>query len=509
MARLDRQQSAKELAQVAACIGREFDAESLHAISSLDAPALKDALDQLCEAEVISRRGIEPVMSYRFRHGLLCDAAYQSLLKAKRRLIHGRIVEFLAARPSSAPEIMAQHAYEAGLQEKAVDGLRTAASRALKQSAFAETVALTTKAVAWIEALPESDSKLAAETRLQIMLAWALIPHVGYSAARTTNAFSRAAELAREAEDRSRLVSALTGQVVVMMTRGDHALLASIADELQRIGDEADSDFVRFYSVMARGYQSMLRGDIEKGRHEIREAKALYDDEHERRGLRAGYPMWDCLSWWEGIGAWLAGDIAVADHLGRSVEKALSHDDLALSAFARCWVPVFHSLLALANQDLDLGLRLAQHALDLSNEHKIPSYVPWCKYVMAVHTMAHGEIESALEEFAAADALAAELEFGWAQPTFRTEFAKALLARGRVEEARQFCQEATEAISRTKELWWQPELLRTKGDVYLAEHKTDEAEAAYLKAIEVAQQQGARSWELRAETSLAELRKQR
>ena len=114
-----------------------------------------------------------------------------------------------------------------------------------------------------------------------------------------------------------------------------------------------------------------------------------------------------------------------------------------------------------------------------------------------------------MEEFAAADALAAELEFGWAQPTFRTEFAKALLARGRVEEARQFCEEAAEAISRTGEYWWQPEVLRTAGDVYLAERKTDEAEAAYLKAIEVAQQQGARSWELRAETSLAQLRQQR
>ena len=216
--------------------------------------------------------------------------------------------------------------------------------------------------------------------------------------------------------------------------------------------------------------------------------------------------MWDCLCWWEGIGAWLAGDVAIASAMSDSLEKEIRDDDLARSVFARCWAPAFLSLLALASQDLNRALRLAQHTLDLSNEHKIPSYVAWCKYVIAVHTVAHGDVELALEELAEADRLAAELEFGYAQPTFRIEFAKALLARGRVQEARQICREAAEAIARTGESWWEPELQRTEGDVYLAEHEAEEAEAAYLRAIELARKQGARSWELRAEASLAQLR---
>ncbi len=104
---------------------------------------------------------------------------------------------------------------------------------------------------------------------------------------------------------------ALTGHALVMMTRGDHAHLASIADEMMRIGDEVGSDFLRFYGVMTQGFTRMIRGDLETGRRYMSEAKALYVDDHERRALRAGYPMWDCLCWWEGIGAWLAGDVAI------------------------------------------------------------------------------------------------------------------------------------------------------------------------------------------------------
>ncbi len=178
------------------------------------------------------------------------------------------------------------------------------------------------------------------------MLAWALIPHVGYSAARTTNAFTRAVELSRKTGNRSRLMFALSGQAVVMMTRGDHAQLASIADDLERIGSETDNDFVWFYGVLARGYELLLRANIEQGQQNLREAKALHSDEHERQGLRAGYPLWDCLLWWEGMGAWLAGDMEVADALRDSIDNALSHEDLTLSPFTRCWVPMFHTLLA-------------------------------------------------------------------------------------------------------------------------------------------------------------------
>ena len=510
MARLDRQQSAKELAQVAACMGREFDAASLRAISSFDAPALKDALDKLCAAEVILRRGVEPDMSYRFRHALLCDAAYQSLLKAKRKDIHGHIVKFLESRPSSEPEIVARHAYQAGMIEKAVDCLRTAASRYFAQSAYREAGAHAEKALKWIQELPESDERLVVEAKLQVMLAYALIPHEGYSSRRTTEAFDRATNIALMAGDVSISAPALTGKALVRMTRGDHQDLASSADELERICNDDGRDYMRFYGVMTQGYAHTLRGEIDVGRRYMGEAKGLYIDDHERRGLRAGYPMWVCLTWWGQMGAWLAGDSSSTDAISESIElAALGEHDVALPAFARCWSPTFYTFLALGRGDVELAHRLATRALGLATEHNIPSYVGWCTGVIAIHEMAHGEVERAFEQFAAASARAAEMEFGWGLPTFRIEFAKAALGRGKVEEARELCQGAAEAVSTTGELWWQPEVLRVEGDVCLAEANRDGAEAAYRKAIEVAQQHGAGTWERRAKASLAELKERR
>jgi class 3 adenylate cyclase/tetratricopeptide (TPR) repeat protein len=506
MARLDRQPSAKEVAQVAACMGREFDTESLRAITGFGDATLTGALDQLCEVEVVSRRGFAPNMSYRFRHALLCDAAYQSLLKARRREIHGRIVEFLELRPSSEPEIVAQHAYQAGLVEKAVGYMRTAASRDFEQSAYREAAAHAARALRWIVELPESDARLVSEAKLQVMQAYSLIPHEGYSSPRTTNAFDRAADIALMTGKVSISASALTGKALVRMTRGDHQHLASCADELERVCNEDGRDYVRFYGAMVKGLTHTLRGEIETGRRLLGDAKALYVDEHERQGLRAGYPVWDSVTWWEQMGAWLAGDVAFTDAISESIELVVRGEhDVDRPAFVRCWCPTFYTFIALGNGDHDLARRLAQHALDLATKHSIPSYMAWSMGVIAIHEMARGDVEQAFEQFRAASAQAAELEFAWGQPTFRVEMAKASLARGEVEAARELCREAEEALSTTRELWWQAEALRTEGDVCLAEGNRDAAEAAYRKAIEVARAQGAGTWEQRAEASLAAL----
>ena len=320
MARLDRQPSAKEVAQVAACMGRDFDAESLRAITGFSEGVLTGALDQLCEVEVVSRRGIAPNLSYRFRHALLCDAAYQSLLKDSRRDIHARIVTYLESRETSEPEIVAQHAYQAGMIERAVAGLRAAVSRDFGQSAYREAAAHAAKALRWIQELPESEERLVAEAKLEVMQAYALIPHEGYSSQRTTRAFDRATEIALTTGDISISVPAMTGKALVRMTRGDHAHLASTTDELRRICNDDGRDYMRFFGAMMKGFALILRGELAEGRKLVAEAKSLYVEDHERRGLRAGYPMWDSLTWWEQMGAWLSADHSFDDAISESMD---------------------------------------------------------------------------------------------------------------------------------------------------------------------------------------------
>ena len=505
MARLDRQPSAKEVAQVAACLGREFDTEALRAITGFGEGVLMGALDQLREVDVVSRRGAS-AQNYRFRHALLCDAAYQSLLKAKRRQIHGRIVEFLESHGSREPEIVAQHAYQAGLIDKAVEKLREAASRDLTQSAHAEAAAHAEKAVRWLRELPDSPERAVREARLQNLAAYALIPNEGYSSVRTANAFDEAVRLALKAGDSTASVSTLTGQALVKMTQGDRPGLVSSTEKLWRISREDGHDFIRFYGAMMKGYTHILGLELHEGRRLVAEAKSLYVDEHERRGQRAGYPMWDSLRWWEQMGAWLEGDASYGEEISECLELArLGEHDTDRAAFVRSWCPTFYSLLALAQEDLDLAAALAARALALATEHDIRSYEGWSSSVLAIHEAARGDVERALEHFIAAGSRAAEVRFGWGMPTFRAELAKALLSRGRVEEARDFSRQAMEALAQTKELWWEPEVLRVQGDVCLAEGNREGAAAAYQKAIEVAKRHGASAWERRAQASLAAL----
>jgi tetratricopeptide (TPR) repeat protein len=206
------------------------------------------------------------------------------------------------------------------------------------------------------------------------------------------------------------------------------------------------------------------------------------------------------------MGAWLAGDASYDGEISECLALArLGEHDTDRAPFVRCWCPTFYSLLALAEQDLDLAAVLAERALTLAIEHDIRSYEGWSRSVLAIHEAARGDVDRALERFAEAGARAAEMRFGWGSPTFRVELAKALLSRGRVEEAKDFSRQAKEALAQTKELWWEPEVLRVQGDVCLAEGNRDGAAAGYRKAIEVAKRQGASAWERRAQASLAAL----
>jgi len=507
MARLDRDPSAKEVAQVAACLGREFDLPSLGAITDTDEAALKAALERLCDVDVVARRGVAPDLRYRFRHALLGDAAYQSLLKTKRRDIHARIVALLESRDTSEPEIVAQHAHQAGLPDTAIDYLRKAGARAFAQSAYTEAAAHAARGLTWIRELPQSAARRITEAKFEVMHAYALIPHEGYGSPRTTQAFERASEIALQTGDVSISVPAMAGKVLVRMTSGDHQKLVADADELERICDDDGRDEIRFYGTMMQGYTQVLTGHIDAGRTYIREAKTLYVDDHERRGLRSGYPIWDSLSWWGQMAAWLAGDRAYDKPIAESIQLAVHGEhDLDRPAFARCWCPLFYTLFAFAQGDLELARRLATRALDLSTTHGMPSYQAWSRFVIAIHDMAHGDVEQVSEQFAQARAQAAASGFGWALPTFHIEFAKVALARGRVAQARALCREAAAALATTRELWWEPEVLRAEGDVCLAEGMPDAAVLAYKKAIDVAQQHGAGAWELRAKASLEALR---
>jgi predicted ATPase len=179
MARLDRVPEVKEVAQVAACIGREFDYSLLAAIAPLPEAELQSGLDQLAAAEIVFRRGEPPGASYAFKHSLVRDAAHESLLRAQRQQLHGRIVRALKEQfletVNTEPELLAQHCMEAGLTRQAVDYWQQAGQQALARSAMAEAVVQLTKGLRTLEGLPSGPARQRRELDLQVALGSALI----------------------------------------------------------------------------------------------------------------------------------------------------------------------------------------------------------------------------------------------------------------------------------------------------------------------------------------------
>ena len=214
MARLDRVPGVKEVAQAAACIGREFAYPLLAAVSPVPELELRAALDRLAAAELVFARGEPPDAVYAFKHALVRDAAHESLLKARRQQLHARIAETLEERfPETAaaePELLARHYAGAGLAEPAVKHWRRAAELAIARSANVEAVAHCDQAEAQLRVLPPSAERARAE--LEILLAKGEAVRSGnYSAPEAELVYSRACELCEELGDRVRLVHALRG----------------------------------------------------------------------------------------------------------------------------------------------------------------------------------------------------------------------------------------------------------------------------------------------------------
>jgi class 3 adenylate cyclase/tetratricopeptide (TPR) repeat protein len=212
MARLDRLQPVKAVAQTAAVIGRSFDHRIIAALAARPEPELAEAMRRLVEAELVFRRGTPPEATYLFKHALVRDAAYESLLKSERLALHARLLDVLEGAGETTPAVKAQHAEAAGLAERALDYWEQAAVQALARPAYKEAIASFESAIRLCRALSDGPRWKRREQGLQLQLGQALIANRGYQAPATMRAFERALALADEMGDAALQVPALYGQ---------------------------------------------------------------------------------------------------------------------------------------------------------------------------------------------------------------------------------------------------------------------------------------------------------
>jgi class 3 adenylate cyclase/tetratricopeptide (TPR) repeat protein len=301
MSRLDRLQPVKETAQTAAVIGRNFDHHTIAALSAMPEPQLSEAMQKLVDAELVFRRGTPPDASYLFKHALVRDAAYESLLRAKRLSLHARLLEILESCGDAAPEVKAQHAEAAGLLEKSLEYWEEAGRKAVARPAYKEAIASFENGIRLCRQLGTAEQWRRREQSLQLQMGQALIANLGYSASATLNAFERALELADEINDVSLQLPALYGKwashYIAGLQFGD---LAPRFVEFAKLQPDSGTTLV---GLRMLGLECFHKGNYRESLELIRSSLALHDPVahrglaqrfgHDPRAAATSYEIWN------------------------------------------------------------------------------------------------------------------------------------------------------------------------------------------------------------------------
>jgi class 3 adenylate cyclase len=260
LARLDRLAPTREVAQIGATLGRSFSHELISAVADMPQPVLDDALDQLVRAELIFRRGTPPNAEYAFKHALVQDAAYSTLLRSRRQQLHGRIAAALESQftemVGAQPQLMAHHYAEAGLTDKAISYSLKAGQQMMARSAMLEAVSQLQKGLAWVTSLPIDSRQQQLGLDLQVSTAQALLVTKGYAASAFAEAYGRARSLAEQLNRRDYLPLLLHGLWAFHLVRDELKLSATIAEQMEMLGQEGGNTTASLIAKEEHGIRS-------------------------------------------------------------------------------------------------------------------------------------------------------------------------------------------------------------------------------------------------------------
>lgn len=509
MARLDRLAPVKEVAQIGACIGREFDHELLAAVVPLPEADLRAALERLVAAELVFRSGVPPATTYIFKHALVRDAAYQSLLRKRRQQLHADIATALEAKfpqtLEARPELVALHFDEARLFEKAVGYWLQAGVLAATRSANVESIAHLRAGLASLAALPPSERRSRLELSLLLALGGPLLATKGYASREAEAVYQRAHELSRELKNDADLFTSIRGLGFVYHVRANLREATHLVDEAVDLAHRTHNPAFRVEAYHFAGALTFHLGKFQAS-----------SDWHQQ-SLEAGDSHGHLHSEVYGInmGAFCRVYIAHCNwHLGypdRALQSA--QDGLAL---ARDGARPFSIALALAylamlhqfRREPEAALTIAEEARSLCLAYRFDYYGAWSALVWAWALSEQGHLEEGLKAYEAALKEFGETGAGLRMPHYLGQLAAIQRKAGRRAAGLKIVAEATQIAERTLESWCNAELERERGELLLLDPSDDAraaAEAAFKRAIDVAANQGAKMFELRASAALARL----
>ena len=506
VARLDRLGAgAREVAQIGSVIGREFAYELLAAVACVDEGELRRAADRLVDAGLVFRRGTPPEATFLFKHALVQDAAYGTVLRSKRQALHARIAEVLEAQfpetVDTQPERLARHFAQAGVATKAVAYCLKAGQRAMDRSAMPEALTHMTKGLELLSTLPEGTERDRQELDLQVAFGKTLIAAKGYSAPETGRAYARARELCQRLGDSSQLFAVLRGQYVFHNVRAELRKARGLAEQLLDLAQHDQDPAHLLEAHRALGHTLLFLGEFTTARSHVQQGLALCDLPARRPAaiLYGQHSGITCLSS-AAYGLWFLG---YPDQASATSDAAVSWARELSHPFSLAFALYYATQIRRVRREAyDTSALMA-----LTNEQ---GFVYWSALgtidegwgLVAQGATAAG-IARIGEGLAAYRATGAAL-YGSEQLGI---LAEAHGRNGEPDEGLRVLADALALVDRTKEAYAAAELHRLQGDLLLQRDRADQpaAEAAYRTAIEIARAQRARSWELRAATSLARL----
>jgi predicted ATPase len=513
MARLDRLGTAKEVAQFGATIGREFTHELLQAVSPLDAETLERAVGKLVEAELLFKKGRPPHVSYLFKHALIQDVAYQSLLRSKRQQYHQQIARVLAEQfPETAetqPELLAQHYTEAGLIGQAIPYYQRAGQRAVERSANMEAISHLTKGLELLKTLPDTLERAQQELTLQIALGAPLIATKGYTAPEVEQTYTRARELCQQVGETPDLFPALWGLWLFYNVRGDYQTACALGEQLLALAQQVQDPAHLLQAHHALWSTLFNLGELASARAHIEQGMALYDpQQHRSHAFLYGRhdPGVCCLSH-AAFALWYLGypDQALKrSHESLTLAQELSHPFTLTHALSHT------AVLHCCRRERQATQERAEALIALSGEQGFPfdmasGTILW-GWALTEQEQGREGIAQLRQGLAALQAKRSELR----RPYFLALLAEAYGKVGRTEEGLTVLTEAMAVMNKTGERYYEAELHRLKGELLSMSNVQCpnvqcQAETCFRQAREVARRQSAKSLELRAAMSLSRL----
>ena len=503
MARLDRMQAVKEVAQTAACLGREFEYQLLEAVSLLNKPNLIAALDQLVEAEIVYKRGKSQESSFTFKHALVRDAAYESLLKVTRVDIHKRILSQLEIRGTSAPEVLAHHASKAELLTQAIDYWIQAGDQAVARPAFDEAISHYKRVTQCIESLNSNAELKSLKLDVLVKLSNASTARFGYSHPETVKAKIAARKMLDTMGETKHRVPLLYGSWVTNHVIGDHTSALTDAKSLSSDAERSGNRVHGLIGYRLLGSSLEMMGELEAAEHNFAKAYALNIPEQDMQladkfGSDPGVSIRVCWA----ISLLCRGEALQAFDLISNVEKN-SRELENINAYA---YTLFHLSWLFAFGNLPDRKRLIKLSRDLSAKYDLKM---WYAYTFVFEgSLLHdlGKHKEAVEQFAIGFKLCRDSQVALMTPYHHALHACSLTAINLTEEAKLTEQLVLTKIDEGTEQIATPEIYRMLADThYWASGNSIKAIEGHQQAIELANQQGAALWTLRATMSLAKI----